>query len=149
MTERNPYDDILMEHIKNARNYRALDRASGSGSGANALCGDAMTVYVRVENGRIEDVAFQCECCGVSMASASIMTEAVIGSFAEEARGRLKSFIARVAGQGPAERTGDDSAEGAVVAVVRQYPVRSRCAMLPWLALEAALDGRTETIYVR
>jgi len=149
MTERNPYDDILMEHIKNARNYRALDRSSGSGSGANALCGDAMTVYVRVENGRIEDVAFQCECCGVSMASASIMTEAVIGSFAEEARGRLKSFIARVAGQGPAERTGDDSAEGAVVAVVRQYPVRSRCAMLPWLALEAALDGRTETIYVR
>jgi len=149
MAERNPYDDILMEHIKNARNYRALDRASGSGSGANALCGDAITVYVRVENGKIEDVAFQCECCGVSMASASIMTEAVIGSSAEEAKGQLKSFIARVAGQGPADRTGDDSAEGAVVAVVRRYPVRSRCAMLPWLALEAALDGRAETIYVR
>jgi nitrogen fixation NifU-like protein len=145
----NPYDDLLMEHIRNARNYRALDRASGSASGANPLCGDAMTVYVRVENGRIADVAFQCECCGVSMASASIMTEAVLGVSAEEAKVRVKSFVARVADIADAGRDEAEPAQSAVVATVRQYPVRTRCAMLPWLTLEAALDGRAETIFVR
>jgi nitrogen fixation NifU-like protein len=146
MAAQSPYDDILMEHIKNARNYRAIEGASGSASGANALCGDAMTVFVRIEDGRIVDIAFQCECCGVSMASASIMTEALAGVSAEEARAQVKTFLARIAG---AARPGEDGAQGAVVAAVRQYPVRSRCALLPWLTLEAALDGRTETIYVR
>lgn len=144
-----PYDDILMEHIKNARNYRVLDGPSESASGANALCGDAMTVFVRMEDGRIEEVAFQCECCGVSMASASIMTEMVVGASAEQARARLKSFLARVADRGDTGRDVENPAQSAVVAVVRQYPVRSRCAMLPWLTLEAALDGRSEPIYVR
>jgi nitrogen fixation protein NifU and related proteins len=145
----NHYDDLLMDHIKNARNYRALDGASCSASGANALCGDGMTVYVRMENGRIEEAAFQCECCGVSMASASIMTEAVVGASAEEAKGRIRAFVARVADGADAGRRNGECAQSAVVATVRQYPVRSRCAMLPWLTLEAALDGRTETIYVR
>ena len=144
-----PYDDILMEHIKNARNFRVLDGPSDSANGANALCGDAMTVFVRMADGRIEDVAFQCECCGVSMASASIMTELIIGASAEEARARVKSFIARVSDKSNAGRDGENPAQGAVVAVVRQYPVRSRCAMLPWLTLEAALDHRSETVYVR
>ena len=146
MAAQSPYDDILVEHIKNARNYRAIEGASGSASGANALCGDAMTVFVRIEDGRIVDIAFQCECCGVSMASASIMTEALAGVSAEEARAQVKTFFARIAG---AARPGEDGAQGAVVAAMRQYPVRSRCALLPWLTLEAALDGRTETIYVR
>ena len=143
------YDSLLMEHIKNARNYRVLDGASGSANGANALCGDGMTVYVRVENGHIQDVAFQCECCGVSMASASIMTEAVLGVSAEEAKARVKMFVARVADKADPGRGDADSAQSAVVATVRQYPVRSRCAMLPWLTLEAALEGCPDTIYVR
>jgi len=146
---RNPYDDVLMEHIKNARNYRVLHRASGSAFGANALCGDSMTVYVRVENGHIADVAFQCECCGVSMASASVMTEAVLGVSAEEARARVTSFVARVTDKAGAGQGCADSGQSAVVATVRQYPVRTRCAMLPWLTLEAALDGRSDTIHVR
>lgn len=145
----NHYDDLLMDHIKNARNYRVLDDASGAASGANALCGDEMTVYLRLGSGRIEDVGFQCQCCGVSMASASIMTEAVVGVSVEEARARVKLFIARVADTARAQDGDGDRAQGAVVAMVRQYPVRSRCAMLPWLTLEAALDGRLETIYVR
>src|SRR3970040_2260893 len=111
MAAQSPYDDILMEHIKNARNYRAIEGASGSASGANALCGDAMTVFVRIEDGRIVDIAFQCECCGVSMASASIMTEALAGVSAEEARAQVKTFFARIAG---AARPGEDGAQGAV-----------------------------------
>jgi NifU-like protein involved in Fe-S cluster formation len=61
----------------------------------------------------------------------------------------VKSFIARVAGEAGAGHPAEGSAQAAVVAAVRQYPVRSRCAVLPWLTLEAALDGRSETIYVR
>lgn len=149
MAAQRPYDDILMDHIKNARNYRTIDGASGTASGANALCGDGVTVFVRMEGGRIEDIAFQCECCGVSMASASIMTEALSGLTADEARARVKSFVERVGAKAGTERLEDESAQAAVVAAARQYPVRSRCAVLPWLTLEAALDGRTETIYVR
>jgi len=145
----NPYDDLLMEHIRNARNYRALEHASARASGANALCGDAMTVYVRVEKGRIAEAAFQCECCGVSMASASIMTETVRGVAACEARIHVKSFVAHVAGDAMAGEVVADAAQCAVVAAVRKYPVRMRCAMLPWLVLEAALDGRAETLFVR
>lgn len=145
----NPYDELLMEHIKNARNYRTLDGVCDIANGANALCGDGMTVFVRLENGRIEDVAFQCECCGVSMASASIMTDSVLGATAHEARAQLKSFVAQIAGQGGAASGSSGPAQDAVLAVVRQYPVRSRCAMLPWLTLEAALDRRSETVYVR
>jgi len=144
-----PYDDILMEHIRNARNYRVPDGPSESANGANALCGDAMTVFVRMADGRIADVAFQCECCGVSMASASIMTELIIGATTEEARARLKSFIARIGNRDDAGTAGENPGQNSVVAVVRQYPVRSRCAMLPWLTLEAALDRRSETLYVR
>jgi nitrogen fixation NifU-like protein len=144
-----PYDNLLMEHIRNARNYRVLERASASASGASMLCGDGMTVYVRVEGGRIADAAFQCECCGVSMASASIMTEAVRGVSAREARIQVKSFVAHVVGEATAGEVVPDFAQGAVVATVRKYPVRTRCAMLPWLILEAALDGRPETVLVR
>jgi len=145
----NPYDDLLMEHIRNARNYRVLEGASAAASGANALCGDAMTVYVKMENGYIADVAFQCECCGVSMASASIMTETVLGVAAEQARMQVKGFVARVAGDATVGEGEPDSAYRAVMATLRQYPVRTRCAMLPWLTLEAALDGRADTVYVR
>lgn len=149
MDVQSPYDELLMEHIRNARNYRVPDRPSGAARGANALCGDAMTVFVRTESGRIEDVAFQCECCGISMASASIMTEAVSGVSLEEARAKVKSFVAQIADQEDTGGSGGAPAQGAVVAAVRQYPVRSPCAILPWLTLEAALDGRSETIFVR
>ena len=115
MAANRPYDDILMEHIKNARNYRAIEGASRSATGANALCGDGMTVFVKLEGSRIEDIAFRCECCGVSMASASIMTEALSGVSVEEARARAKSFVARVAGT---ECPGADSPQDAVVAAV-------------------------------
>lgn len=146
---KNHYDELLMDHIKNARNYRALDDASSSASGANALCGDGMTVYVKIDQNRIEKVAFQCECCGVSMASASIMTEAMVGASPEAARAQITSFLARVSDNDKAGDHEGDPLQSAVVKMVRQYPVRSRCAALPWLTLEAALDGRVETVYVR
>src|SRR3954471_7622988 len=75
MSENNPYDPLLLDHIKNARNYRELPAASHHAAGINPLCGDEMNVYAEVIDERIGDLGFQCSCCGISMASASIMTE--------------------------------------------------------------------------
>ncbi len=71
------YDDLIMDHIKNARNYRALADASHNANGHNPLCGDDIAVYVNLHGDRIAEVSFECTCCGISMASASIMTENV------------------------------------------------------------------------
>ena len=74
------YDDLIMDRIKNARGFRVLDDATHRAEGSNPLCGDEMTVYLTLAGERIESAAFQCTCCGISMASASIMTESVRGA---------------------------------------------------------------------
>ena len=134
------YDDVMMDHIKNARNYRELSEATGSAEGINPLCGDSFRVYVRIEGDIVRDAAFQCECCGISMASASIMTETVKGRTLPQARSAIREFRSLVAGG-----TGAESAHAdlhAVLGGVRQFPSRVNCASLAWATLEAALDGR-------
>ena len=133
------YDDYLMDHIKNARNYRVLDQPDHTAMGSNPLCGDEITLYLKLAEGRIEDVAFQCTCCGVSMASASIMTELVKGVPEETARALAREF------EDLLTRDGDDVATAlsehrlAVLDTVRRYPARVQCALLPWQTLERAL----------
>ena len=77
------YDDIVMDHIKNARNCRVLDDADRRIEGRNPLCGDELLIFLKVADERIDDLAFQCSCCGISMASASMMTSAVKGKTVE------------------------------------------------------------------
>ena len=115
-------------------NFRALADATHHANGSNPLCGDELTVYIRLGNERIEDAAFQCTCCGISMASASIMTESVRGKRSAEVRVWLTEFVAALA------------AHFAPLKTVRQFPARTRCAMLPWVTLEAALDHRQEAV---
>lgn len=134
------YDDVMMDHIKNARNYRELSEATGSAEGVNPLCGDSFRVYVRIEDDIVRDAAFQCECCGISMASASIMTETVKGRTLPQARLAIREFEALVAGDAHTGATHADL--HAVLGVVRQFPSRVNCASLAWATLEAALDGR-------
>lgn len=143
------YDDLIMHHIKNAQNYRALDDADRKASGSNPLCGDELTVYLKIDRDRIEDVAFQCTCCGVSMASASIMTESIRGKRTADARALLAEFVAMLNGGASAPATRADSPQRAILATVQEYPVRTRCATLPWATLEAALDDRQDPIFVR
>jgi len=69
------YSEVILDHIKNARNFHELKDANRKAHGVNPLCGDTFDVYAVVEGDRVVDAAFQCECCGISMASASIMTE--------------------------------------------------------------------------
>ena len=136
------YDDVVMDHIKNARNYRALPDAQRSAAGLNVLCGDGMTVYVKLDGEAIGATGFQCECCGISMASASIMTEAVSGLPLEEVKALHEAVVTAL--DGGEDRLGDWEGARAIVEAVRAYPSRRRCALLPWVTLAAALAGETE-----
>ena len=135
------YDAVVLDHIRNARNFHPLEDADLRAEAVNPLCGDSFTVYVRMDGERLGEVAFQCECCGISMASASIMTEWLRGRTRDEALRIKRSFFEVL--KDPAR---DEVPEGpadhrAVVQIVRNAPQREGCAQLAWTALEKALSG--------
>ena len=134
------YDDLVMEHIKNARNYRVLDDAERIVVGTNPLCGDEVRLYLELKDERIADLAFQCSCCGISMASASILTETVKGAPVEEARRMIRDFIAML--EHPAAQPAATTREEwiAMLDTARRFPARARCALLPWTTAADALE---------
>jgi len=138
------YDDVILDHIKNARNYRAIEQPDRQAEGVNPLCGDSFTVYVNLDGGTVREAAFQCSCCGISMASASVMTEAVRGKSVERVRALYQHFM-QLLNDEEAHETADDMGELAVLGVLRDFPSRRNCAALAWHTLAAALDGRTQT----
>ena len=135
---KNLYDDVIMDHIKNARNYCRLENADCEAEGSNPLCGDVLTVYLRLRGDTIEDIGFQCSCCGISMASASIMTKSVKGKNKNEAKSIFKHFSRLLAQTQPDSSSPTDDLS--VLAVVREFPSRINCATLAWQILERALD---------
>jgi nitrogen fixation NifU-like protein len=139
-----PYEALIMDHIRNARNYRVLEDANRRAAGVNPMCGDDLKLQLRVERGRIEDIGFQCECCGISMASASMMTERVKGRDLAAVRAEIRAVTERLAAASGTVPEGDDPGQHALAATVREFPARKRCAVLPWTTLEAALAGGPE-----
>ena len=144
------YDDVILDHIKNARNFRVLNDAHRMAEGVNPLCGDSFTVYLRLDGDTIREASFQCSCCGISMASASVMTEAVKDKSVQQARELYRRFTALLA---DAEAAGESReqrqaalGEVAVLSVVRAFPSRRNCAALAWHTLAAALDGRESLV---
>jgi nitrogen fixation NifU-like protein len=137
----NLYDEVILDHIRNARNYRKMEEATRTAEGVNALCGDTLSVYVRIEGDVIEDASFLCSCCGISMASASVMTEAVRGRTVAEAHDLKTRFHRHLWGAAKPENL-DDLGEVAVLGVVRAFPARRNCALLAWETLIAALEAR-------
>jgi nitrogen fixation NifU-like protein len=135
------YDDLVMDHIKNARNYRVLDDADRRAEGTNPMCGDQMLVYLKLDGERLSDLAFQCTCCGISMASASMMTEAMKGAAVEDAIRSARELIAML--ESGAEPAGPEPVERlAMIDTVKRFPARTRCAVLPWRTLAEALENR-------
>lgn len=148
MSDTRLYEDFIMEHIKNARNYRVLDDADRTATGSNPLCGDDMLVYLKMDGQRIADAAFQCTCCGISMASASIMTEMVKGRLAHDAKALLRDFVAMINTR-TASATQPMSAERlAMLETIKRFPARTRCAALPWMTLQGALDCLQDAVVV-
>jgi len=140
------YQDVILDHYRRPRNYRALERARQA-EGFNPLCGDDITVYLRLDGDVIADVSFQGSGCAISKASASLMTESVKGKTAADARALLERFQ-RMIMSSPDSPALDQDHLGklAAFAGVRQFPARVKCASLAWHTLRAALDSREEVV---
>ena len=136
------YQEVILEHSKHPRNYRALDAANHKAEGFNPLCGDHFTVYVDVQNGAIHDIAFQGAGCAISKASASMMTQSLKGKSQGEAEELFTKFHDLVTGNG----TGDEIGKLAAFSGVSEFPLRVKCATLAWHALRAALRGEKEAV---
>jgi len=149
MAEARGYDDLIMEHIKNARGYCVLDGATHRADGVNPLCGDEMTVYAMVTGNRLEALGYQCSCCGVSMASASMMSEYAQGKDPAQLRTSVAAFSADLLKHAEPPETTVEPMRHALLKTVRDLPSRTPCAALPWAILAAALDGRRETVSVQ
>ncbi|HWB44407.1 MAG TPA: SUF system NifU family Fe-S cluster assembly protein [Hyphomicrobiaceae bacterium] len=142
---RSLYNEVILDHIKNARNFQALADADRKSHGINPLCGDTFNVYVKLEGDRIAQAAFECECCGISMASASIMTEAVKGRSVADVKALLRHFEGLMRNPGATSNPPEGAAEIAMLELIADFPSRVNCALLGWHTLEAALDGRENT----
>jgi nitrogen fixation NifU-like protein len=137
---RDLYQEIILDHNRRPRNFGPLPGATRQAEGHNPLCGDRVTVWLDLEDGRIRDLSFEGAGCAISTASASLMTEALKGLGVEEARGLFHGFHELVThGE---EAGGPDLGKLAVFSGVREYPMRVKCATLAWHALIAALDGK-------
>jgi nitrogen fixation NifU-like protein len=139
------YQQVILDHSRSPRNFRVLD-AGRRAEGVNPLCGDHLTVYLRVDEGVIADASFQGVGCAISTASASLMTERVKGRTVADAVALFERFQQMIAA--PPDSPPDPDQLGTLVALagVRQFPSRVRCASLSWHALEAALESRDEVL---
>jgi nitrogen fixation NifU-like protein len=137
------YQEVILDHNKRPRNFRAIEHGQKA-EGYNPLCGDRLTVYLRVENGRIQDASFQGSGCAISKASASLMTDIIKGKTLEEAGDLFERFHGMIT-SAPEEPV-DDLGKLTVFAGVRQFPIRVKCASLPWHTLRAAVEAREEVV---
>ncbi|MBZ0170464.1 nitrogen fixation protein NifU [Candidatus Methylomirabilis lanthanidiphila] len=136
------YQEVILDHNKRPQNFRKLETANRTAEGYNPLCGDQITVYLRVEDQVIKEVAFQGSGCAISKASASMMTTVVKGKTAAEAQRLFEMFHTMVTAD--LDTASDPAVVGklAAFAGVREFPVRVKCATLSWHTLHAALEGR-------
>ena len=142
---RDLYQEVILDHSKRPRNFHALAGANRQAEGYNPLCGDRETVYLALDGDRLRDVAFQGAGCAISTASASMMTESVKGKTRAEAEALFERFHDLITGQRGQADGAPDLGKLEVFSGVREYPVRVKCATLPWHTLKAALqsDGAT------
>jgi nitrogen fixation protein NifU and related proteins len=135
------YKEVILDHYKNPRNKRELPDAELSCTGNNPLCGDEITVFAHVEDGKVLEVTFQGAGCSISQSSASMMTEAVTGVTVDDAKNLTATFRGMMAG----EVDPDEDSFGDLVALkgVVKYPIRIKCAVLSWDVLQEALEGGT------
>lgn len=136
------YQEIILDHNKRPRNFREIPSCTCSAEGHNPLCGDEVKVFINVEDGKLSDVAFQGQGCAISRASASLMTGKTKGRTTGQARDM--STQVRDMLLGPEALPPAELGDLAALSGVRKFPARIKCAMLPWRALEAALDGQAD-----
>lgn len=134
------YQEIILEHNKHPRNFGLMEDATVSADGNNPLCGDEVKVLVKLEDDGITEIKFAGQGCAISKASASIMTEALMGKSVEEAKLLSNRVLGSLTGKGTELQLETDG-DIASLYGVRKFPARLKCATLAWHAFEAALEG--------
>jgi len=137
------YQEVILDHNRRPRNFRALENASHHAEGYNPLCGDRLTLYLKVADGVITDVSFEGGGCAISKASASLMTDALKGKSVAEAQALFDRFHRMVTT--PPDQPVEDMGKLSALAGVREFPVRVKCASLAWHTLKAAMANETIT----
>lgn len=135
------YQEVILEHNKNPRNFREIVGADQTADGNNPLCGDALRVYLALDGETVTDVAFKGSGCAISKASASMMTQAVKGKSKKEARDLFNEFHRMVLGELDEETEENSLGKLKIFAGVREFPARVKCASLSWHTVNAALNG--------
>ena len=137
------YQEVILDHGKQPRNFRRPEHPTNEAAGRNPLCGDQLVVYLDIAaDGKIADAAFVGKGCAISMASASMMTESLKGKTEAEAEALFQRFHDLITGKSSPAGLG----KLAVFSGVREFPVRVKCASLAWHTLRAALEGRPDTV---
>jgi nitrogen fixation protein NifU and related proteins len=139
------YQDTILEHNKRPRNFRKMEDASMQLEGFNPLCGDRLTLYVKLDGDKIADVSFQGHGCAISTSSASLMTEVVKGQSTATTQKLFEAFHRLILREGepPSKQ---EIGKLAVFAGVGEFPARVKCATLCWHTLKAELDGKTTKV---
>lgn len=136
------YQEVIFDHNRHPRNFHAMADASHMAEGHNPLCGDQLTVYAQVEDGIVKQVSFIGHGCAISTASASLMTEAVVGMKIEEVEALFRDMHAMLTESQP---EGRDFGKLEVLSGVREFPARVKCATLAWHTLHNAINMARET----
>lgn len=138
------YQETILEHNKNPRNFRGIESADKEAVGNNPLCGDALRVFVKMDGDTVSDVAFKGSGCAISKASASMMTQTVKGKTREEAVALFHEFQDMVTGKLDVETDVNHLGKLRIFSGVLEFPARVKCASLSWHTLDAALSGDDE-----
>lgn len=139
------YREVILDHNRQPRNFGELEDADRVIEGVNPLCGDRMTLYVKLENGRVDDVRFKGTGCAISVASSSLMTERIKGATIDESLSLFEQ-VHRMLTDDANDAQADELGKLAALSGVREYPSRIKCASLAWHALKTALTGDDEAV---
>jgi nitrogen fixation protein NifU and related proteins len=140
------YQEVILDHNRRPRNYRVPDQANRIAVGNNPLCGDQLTVYLRLEGDVIAEAGFQGSGCAISKASASMMTDAIKGRTVAEAQHLFEGFHEMVTGRNADLPDVESMGKLVAFAGVAEFPARVKCASLAWHTLQAALRSTGETV---
>jgi nitrogen fixation NifU-like protein len=137
------YQEVILDHNRAPRNFRRLEGSSHHAEGYNPLCGDRVTVFLKVDDDRISEITFEGSGCAISKASASLMTDRLKGSSLAEARTLFDRFHKMVTT--PSNLEVEELGKLSALAGVREFPVRVKCASLAWHTMKAAIDREEKT----
>ncbi len=140
------YQEVILDHNRRPRHFHALEHANRQADGYNPLCGDKLRVFLRIEGDVVREISFQGTGCAISKASASMMTDAVVGRTVAEIDALFDGFRRMVTAAPDEPADGQALGKLAVFAGVREFPARVKCATLAWHTLEAALKSRDEAV---